>query len=260
MFLCIKKKTERFHVELIFWPYNILNFFEFPGKVCVLLDNHLRRIKLELGKKEFSTGLAFVALSRVRTSDGIMNVDRLDFSRVQKLGGTFSIGLMTTHIDTPEVFTCTQTRMAQRAPPLPAVLNNVCVVFWLMVIWTGWELEWHPTDVAVPEEVVELRESTRKRWKSHTWKIRSWDMRYGWQEHVRRRRRGRRDPQQDLTRTSHSRRSRLDQVTPTEAIFIEKHHYDLSSARWSSFSSGAVFASVVAELLQLSEKTGWLVE
>ena len=54
--------------------------------MCVLLDNHLRRIKLGLGK-EFSTGLTFVALSRVRTSDGIMIVDRLDFSRVQKLGG-----------------------------------------------------------------------------------------------------------------------------------------------------------------------------
>jgi ATP-dependent exoDNAse (exonuclease V) alpha subunit len=49
----------------------------------------LDRIKLGLGKKEFSTGLTFVALSRVKTSDasGIMIVDRLDFSRVQKLGG-----------------------------------------------------------------------------------------------------------------------------------------------------------------------------
>jgi hypothetical protein len=47
----------------------------------------LDKIKLGLGKKEFSTGLTFVALSRVRTPDGIMIVDRLDFSRVQKLGG-----------------------------------------------------------------------------------------------------------------------------------------------------------------------------
>ena len=47
----------------------------------------LDRIKVGLGKKEFSTGLTFVALSRVKTSDGIMIVDRLDFSRVQKLGG-----------------------------------------------------------------------------------------------------------------------------------------------------------------------------
>jgi len=46
----------------------------------------LEKIKLGLGK-EFSTGLTFVALSRVRTPDGIMIVDRLDFSRVQKLGG-----------------------------------------------------------------------------------------------------------------------------------------------------------------------------
>jgi hypothetical protein len=42
-----------------------------------------------LPKKELSTGLTFVALSRVRTSDGIMIVDRLDFSRVQKLGGKY---------------------------------------------------------------------------------------------------------------------------------------------------------------------------
>jgi hypothetical protein len=47
----------------------------------------LDRIKLGLGKKEFSTGLTFVALSRVKKPDGIMIVDRLDFSRVQKLGG-----------------------------------------------------------------------------------------------------------------------------------------------------------------------------
>jgi hypothetical protein len=47
----------------------------------------LDKIKLGLGKKEFSTGLTFVALSRVRTADGIIIVDRLDFSRVQKLGG-----------------------------------------------------------------------------------------------------------------------------------------------------------------------------
>ena len=39
----------------------------------------LDKIKLGLGKKEFSTGLTFVALSRVRTPDGIMIVDRLDF-------------------------------------------------------------------------------------------------------------------------------------------------------------------------------------
>jgi hypothetical protein len=44
-------------------------------------------MNLGLGKKEFSTGLTFVALSRVRTPDDIMIVDRLDGSRVQKLGG-----------------------------------------------------------------------------------------------------------------------------------------------------------------------------
>ena len=64
------QKNGKFHVELSFWPYNILN--SFPGKVCVLLDNHLHRIKLGL---EFSTGLTFVAPSPVRTSDGIIVVD-----------------------------------------------------------------------------------------------------------------------------------------------------------------------------------------
>ena len=44
-------------------------------------------IKTGLRKKEFSTGLTFVALSQVKTSNGIMIVDRLDFLRVQKLGG-----------------------------------------------------------------------------------------------------------------------------------------------------------------------------
>jgi hypothetical protein len=47
----------------------------------------LGRIKLGLGKREFSTGLTFVALSRVKTLDGIMIVDHIDYSRVQKLGG-----------------------------------------------------------------------------------------------------------------------------------------------------------------------------
>ena len=44
---------------------------------------------LWLVTKEFSTGLTFVALVRVKTSEGIMIVDRLDFSRFQKLGGKY---------------------------------------------------------------------------------------------------------------------------------------------------------------------------
>jgi ATP-dependent exoDNAse (exonuclease V) alpha subunit len=47
----------------------------------------LSRIKLGLGKREFSTGLTFVALSRVKSLDGIMMVDHVDYSRVQKMGG-----------------------------------------------------------------------------------------------------------------------------------------------------------------------------
>jgi hypothetical protein len=47
----------------------------------------LERIRLGLGKREFSTGLTFVALSRVKALDCIMVVDHVDYSRVQKLGG-----------------------------------------------------------------------------------------------------------------------------------------------------------------------------
>ncbi|KDR74959.1 hypothetical protein GALMADRAFT_570069 [Galerina marginata CBS 339.88] len=47
----------------------------------------LERIKLGLGKREFSTGLMFVGLSRVETIDGIMSVDQVDYSRVRALGG-----------------------------------------------------------------------------------------------------------------------------------------------------------------------------
>ena len=47
----------------------------------------LKKIKLGLGKKEFSTGLTFVALSRVKALNDIMLVNNVDYSRVQKLGG-----------------------------------------------------------------------------------------------------------------------------------------------------------------------------
>jgi hypothetical protein len=51
----------------------------------------LPKIKLGLGKKEFSTGLTFVALSRVKALDDasdIMFVDQFDWTRVKKLGGS----------------------------------------------------------------------------------------------------------------------------------------------------------------------------
>jgi len=35
----------------------------------------------------FSSGLTFVALSRVKPLDSIIIVDQVDYSRVQKLGG-----------------------------------------------------------------------------------------------------------------------------------------------------------------------------
>lgn len=47
----------------------------------------LERIKLGLGKKEFCSGLTFVALSRVKSLDSVMLVEKVDFSRVQKLAG-----------------------------------------------------------------------------------------------------------------------------------------------------------------------------
>ena len=47
----------------------------------------LERIKLGLGKREFSTGLTFVGLSCVKALGDIMLVDQVDYSRVQKLGG-----------------------------------------------------------------------------------------------------------------------------------------------------------------------------
>jgi len=50
-------------------------------------DLTLERIKLGLGKREFSTGLTFVGLSRVKAIDGIMMVDQVDCSRVRALGG-----------------------------------------------------------------------------------------------------------------------------------------------------------------------------
>ena len=47
----------------------------------------LGRIDLGLGKREFSTGLTFVALSQVKASNSIIIVNQVDYSRVQKLGG-----------------------------------------------------------------------------------------------------------------------------------------------------------------------------
>ena len=47
----------------------------------------LEKIKLGLGKKEFSTGLTFVALSHMKSMAVIMIIDQIDYSQVQKLGG-----------------------------------------------------------------------------------------------------------------------------------------------------------------------------
>jgi hypothetical protein len=47
----------------------------------------LRKIKLGLGNREFSTGLTFVGLSRVKAFNDIMIADQVDYSRVKNLGG-----------------------------------------------------------------------------------------------------------------------------------------------------------------------------
>ncbi len=47
----------------------------------------LNKIKLGLGKREFSTGLTFVGLSRVKTFKDITIADQVDYSRVKNLGG-----------------------------------------------------------------------------------------------------------------------------------------------------------------------------
>ncbi|PPQ84045.1 hypothetical protein CVT24_007546 [Panaeolus cyanescens] len=49
------------------------------------------KIKLGLGPREFSFGLTFVALSRVRSLDDIMLVEQLDYQRVSGLGGNEDI-------------------------------------------------------------------------------------------------------------------------------------------------------------------------
>jgi len=65
----------------------------------------LDRIKVGPGKacgKEFSTGLTFVALSWVKTSNGIMIIDRLDFREFRSLvENTFSTILMITPLRNP---------------------------------------------------------------------------------------------------------------------------------------------------------------
>jgi hypothetical protein len=48
----------------------------------------LPRIRLGLGTKELA-GLTFVALSRVTSLHGLLCIEKLDWERVKKLGGTF---------------------------------------------------------------------------------------------------------------------------------------------------------------------------
>jgi hypothetical protein len=48
----------------------------------------LRKVKLGLGKKEFATGLTFVALSRVKTVDSLMITGAFDYARVKCPAGS----------------------------------------------------------------------------------------------------------------------------------------------------------------------------
>ena len=50
----------------------------------------LPRIRLELGTKDFSCGLTFVALSRVPSLDNLLYIEKLVWERVKKLGGKYS--------------------------------------------------------------------------------------------------------------------------------------------------------------------------
>lgn len=43
--------------------------------------------RIALGSKEFSTGLTFVALSRVRTINDLALIETVDYNRVKNLGG-----------------------------------------------------------------------------------------------------------------------------------------------------------------------------
>jgi hypothetical protein len=49
----------------------------------------LPRIRLGLGKKEVSSGLTSVALSRVTSLSSLLFIEKLDWERVKKLGGKF---------------------------------------------------------------------------------------------------------------------------------------------------------------------------
>jgi hypothetical protein len=53
------------------------------------LTSTLPRIRLGLGTKKFSCGLTFVALTRVTSINGFLLIEKLDWERVKKLGGTF---------------------------------------------------------------------------------------------------------------------------------------------------------------------------
>jgi hypothetical protein len=45
------------------------------------------KMRLALGRREFSSGLTFVALSRVKELNNLIFIETLDYSRVKKLGG-----------------------------------------------------------------------------------------------------------------------------------------------------------------------------
>ena len=49
----------------------------------------LPRIRLGLGPEEFSCGLTFVALSCITSLNGLLFIEKLDWTRVKKLCGKF---------------------------------------------------------------------------------------------------------------------------------------------------------------------------
>ncbi|KAN0107621.1 hypothetical protein V8E52_009971 [Russula decolorans] len=73
------------------------------------------KMRLALGRREFSSGLTFVALSRVKELNNLIFIETLDYSRVKKLGGK---QLQLRRQDRARQWTCAFTERASADPAL----------------------------------------------------------------------------------------------------------------------------------------------